>query len=655
MIKAGNTSIPLDCNFCLKLKETLSTRFDKLGDEFAKSISIDYTKESDSLFKEYGTNTRIPINIPKYSIYDIDLVFNNANDKTGVYSAQIVKNKKSWLVCTDETSICNLDLGTTEHVDQNIIDYVQTTGAYDGTYSASPILGNFGNQGEAWLMKDIRYAFSPLDILRKGFKKCGIDFVSPVMENDPHFWSYLLKKNWWENSGQGTLVNAEASSNVTFNTNGLVLFVLPFDNIISDAGNNLSQISSNGVQGISYSNPYPECLDYCICLKMTVTNNSNTDSIWSFGLFVPSIQTFNFKANQTTVIDVCFNLQTTGFTANLALVANNTDLIFTSTNIKIIGKSKNFYKGDILQNNEMLDCNISVLDVLKMVKHRYNGLFEYNKANRTFFMSSPFDTDGVEGFYKPSYKDIKLDNIVCNSKIEGSFLTAANERIYSFADSNDEYISTQIEEGERTDLENEYGVLSSYNVLNQDNTKKDEIPNPLAEPTLNSFSGNFQGGTDLVSLENNLYIPQFLDNTGGNQSNCINPRMFYMFNGTQVVNGEEQNIYLENIILSRYPTIYNEISDNVTITGNNNYNGQDLNYQNIYNKYYSKYVNRIVLGSPESYCLLVDYKKYRNSSFRTKKRIYYKGFEYSFVLVSKSFDSCGNSVKWEFIRENTDC
>lgn len=663
----------MGCDECLMFTDTVKalSDLDKMNKEVIIPFDLPYAPNNNALFKKYGLGKRIPATLTEFANNEFDLVFNSFSDSSKKYSVSLNKNLSDWVKCAANTKLCELDLGTVTHSTANILGaWNGDADGYEvGDSGVFPIYGNFGSQKspETLTPADIRYAFSGLYLIREGLCKCGVSFVSPVLEAYPHLWGYWLKKKWWENSGHGTNVRFRtvlSADTGTVSSPDYLATVIPQDGFptsqpVDDPG---GTISFNSDPTPYYLHSQVVEVNGCVRMQGSVTNNTppnQQNATFMYLRVVCDGGTFEYKifANSFQTVEVDIEIPVTNFNNATFRVFQGGQWVFLEGfSIWFVPKDQHFYEGDILNKAEMLDCNKSVLDVLKAYAHLFNAKFDFNEATRELFMSCPYEIDGIEGYFKGMLHTKTLEKVVCDSRESSQQQQPEAIRIYCFASSNDPYVKERLEDGSRSDEEEEHGILSSYDNLGFDNDKTKKLCNPQFEPTLNDFQGLFQGGDALPLLPNgNLYTPQFLDNTEGKQSNCINPRIFYIFNGQQRVNGEEQEIYFNENPRSLYPTIYQELPNNVDIIGNADFARQQLGYQILYEKFYRKYLKRTAANIKDTFSLLVSYKEYKSASTRVRYRIRYDGLDFVGILKLKRFNSCGKVVKWEFVRENLDC
>ena len=657
-VRQGNQDLVLDCKNCIKLVEALKELNDinKFQQDFTIPISIPFSDINDSIYKQYGIGEEIPVHLGSPMNSDeFSLYFRSRSAKRRKYKIELSVSSSNWLECAAKTRLCDLGLGTYEFTTANVLfDWQNGKDRYQtGDSGVYPFIANYGSflEPETLSTSDLRLAISPLFLLEKGLCHCGVTLNAPVMQTVTarHQWDYLLKNNFWEYEGHGLLVNAEMELSTTTTSTSAVI---PIDTIISDPGGNV-----NLVAGEFQTYDFAAKGDYCVCAEGDIENPLNIAKSVRFygggsgeGEFNVTLQPFERRT-----VSFCIDInRAIGISGALFHILN--PLIFhAGFNIKVIGKRKGFYEGDIIPVNEILSCEKTVLDILKAQTHLYNSKLDFDKTNQAIFISAPFSNDvygeTFEGYYKDIQHNVKLENVVCDSKSESRLQEPERYFTLCFNDPSDAYINSEEESGNRSESEAENGVLSYLYDFGFDNTNEKKSCNPCYEPTLNDFTTEIVPIAALPENQQEYYIPQLLDNLDGNITYQINPRTFYIFSGQQVTNGLPVEIIFNGVPVTFYPTAYQELPSNVDIVNSPDFARQQLTYEEHFNLYYKKHLERTFAASKDTFCLLIDYKEYEEASFRTLYSVKYGGENYTGILTKKRWNSCEKEAIWEFLRQ----
>ncbi|MGB1216701.1 MAG: hypothetical protein ACPG5P_02425 [Saprospiraceae bacterium] len=672
MISAAGKYLEFDEDAKLSFSDSMKELSDvnKMSKEIVLGFNIPSAPKNDYLFRKHGLGKRIPCRLTNIQNDDFDLVFELATAKS--YKISLKKNANDWIKWAANTKLCQLDFGTVVHNNANVLaDWDSDRDAYkQGDSGVFPIYANMGWQAnpDRLSLGDIRYATNGYHLLREAFCQKGIRFVSPVLEAHPHLWDYIYKERFWEYEGHGLSGLAGGSIGNPILLDIINHQYLAMDSVDFDNGGNIYTLINN--LGHSYRNntDSEQCLK--ICFKGSGEAASTSDEYTGAtiyyhipnggGLTTPqdhiAIGYLN-ESNNYVLEETCHSItlqpgEYLRWTSRIDV--EDKDVILNSFSWEVTEIcTKAHYPNDIIPVAQILDCELTVLDYLKAYTHLFNGKMDYDDNTNILFMSCPYEVDGIEGFFKPMYFTKTLGMVITDSWEASRITEPESRRIYSFKDSSDAYIDNEMELDNRTDDEKENGVLSVSMVLGFDNDKEKKLSNPLFQPTLNALSSQFGGSAVLLNPQ--YAVLQFLDNLDGELSTDIGHRIFYIFNGQQIVNGNSQTIVYDNVQLSKYPTIFQELPEGVEIANNPDYTGQELNYEILYEKFYRKFLERTGNDIKNSFSLFINYGEYRVSSARTRYLIRHDGADFVGILKKKRWTSDGKAVRWEFVREVFDC
>lgn len=680
--------IGVACDLCLDFTDAVKVvneNTENIQFEYINSFSLPYNDDTYKLFKQIGKNRYVSGYLLAPFNRCIEFQFIKPDDKKRRYSAKIkIAISDDIIDCLGNTKLCDIDLGTFEFSTANILSYFDCDNKKD-KYNKSngivhPIIINCNdiwNGSNGLTTSDIKLAFNPLGVLEKVLQHCKSCFVSPFLSScrERHRWDLMYKNgDWWNYEGQGLTGEAEISRLTPQLLGGsLTPQLQPIRNNTTnfDNGGNIQPFTAypsiNNIVGYQNNKPSIQCIEMCSTGSVSNTQIDAIGGADEFRLYgvvrsstgaIVSTEQLDFTAfffGENDTYSVCYsaNLQPNEtLTLECTVYGDALILDFNTTTYKVC--TKGHYEGDIVPLNQIIDCNITGLDILKEYMIQSCGRVEYN--DRTLFMSQPFTTtiqgEKVEGFYRPDHKNIGI-SVICDSKGGGNVTEKENVRIKKWADSNDDYISDQIEQGNISETEVTNGVGSYTYEIGTNNTKEKKICLQFYQPALNDFTKHIAQQSTVTFNDDTLYIPKLAGETKGIRS-------FYIYTGQQVINGSSIDLNFNGTRLGCYPTAYQQLPDNVSIINNTDFDRQQLTMQELHEIYCEKWENKTRALSFDTFCKILSLKEYFNLSFRNKYCINYRDSQgnlstYTGFLQEKKYNSCGKIKEIKFLEDKVIC
>lgn len=439
---------------------------------------------------------------------------------------EVRQDAGNWWAEASKLKIASLDLGSYTH-DQTTIEARWANEAWqDGDplyYHPLVHYGGFRDGTDEVWVEDFRPFLSVLGVLKKGFCAIGWDFQSPILEGNEwgrRLWMYILKDRYWEYSNRGSLYNVEGdytSAQLIHNTSASSGYSINPDNITSDPGG----------RWVSTGNGYYSNGDRPVTVKVRLQGTILSDiGNIKFGLYdtngnqLSAMYSFNpYGGGFGVTVDMeseCVYLPAYGTIRifNISEVGDITVSTGFSMTIEVCDDNR-FYVGDNIALNEIVDDEVTLLDIVKGVSHM--GLrIHADYSEKTVYMYPEtlercliFGGD-YEGFYLAGANMEYIGGTGAGCKVLRNNETPKDRYIrFAFKQSSDAYVRQQELEAEAP----LYSKTVDLGVGNTDKTK--DFRNPFFEPTAD------------VPFGNGAKIPALWDNTDGKVSTKIAPRIVF--------------------------------------------------------------------------------------------------------------------------------
>lgn len=460
--------LPEDFDFRLTRQLEELTDLKKIKQDVALSFNLDFTPINNLLFQKFANtlkvqdiepltieiikdDTRIPFE--KLFVTDVD-------DVEEVYVITI--RNGNWLSDLSELRLCDIELGT---FDYSLTNVLASWGNTSDLVIFPPI--DYGPTliPDNYTLKDLRPMFNVGKLLKAAFCEIGWTFNCPYYEGQrgSRLYNTASPDKWYSYENKdGTAFNElevipdfelENITNIEFN-------------VITDLESRW--IESNGIWGYDIEDTFEgETLkiDIDFVVDLHPPTDPADDALF-FSLQVSSgFNFYLFHFAQGPKFGEPIRKIEIKRTIEIESVVRPSLISFfgsyKDTNTGTIGtckmKSGNAYfrndppylvEDDTFEIKNLLDCELTALDILKSASHYINGKFDTNHAKRTVTLYPPYDTnDSVESFQGFFHRDGShneiTDKVVAKSrkkKIEREEV----ERfvLLQFKNSSDAYLKT---------------------------------------------------------------------------------------------------------------------------------------------------------------------------------------------------------------------
>ena len=507
----------------------------KAFDEAALGFTLPLTKKNQHYFEKSGMfspNTVDPVTAGvdvfvlanTYALRQNKLFVKGVKDN-GI-EIELVQEEGSWWAQASELKLYTLDFGSYVHNQTTIEaqwgnpDWQDADPMY---YHPLIHYGGFRDgTDEVWL-EDFRPFLPVLGVLRKGFCEIGWEFQSPILEGDEwgrRLWMYLLKPDFWDYSNRGVKYRFSAEYSVATlinpNVGGLPTPHVTPDTVTYDPYGHWAVYS--GV-GRYTNNQRPFKCRFRLQGDITLVSNS----LLHFGAWDVNNQQLGelkvFATAGTTTIDAvsdCFYLPVNASFKVVNLADSNafTAEIGFELSVEVCDEDR-IYEGDTVQINELVDEDITLLDIVKGLSHLGLRLHADYANKQVYLFPETLDKallfgGSYDGFYQAGANMTYIGESGGSCKVSKKTQTPKNRFVrFAFKKSTDAYVK-------RNELEADAPLFSQEVDLGTGKSDKiKDLRNPIFEPTAD------------IGFGSGARIPAMWDNKDGKVSTDIAPRILF--------------------------------------------------------------------------------------------------------------------------------
>lgn len=586
-------SIDLEKGFSPRFSKDVNTLSDvnKLITDGMLNFSVPQSKTNDIVFmdsgsplitdnRDTGVECRIYVDGRQYPFDRIWV----KNKQKGRWEIEVRRSPNHWLELASLKKLNSIDIGTQELnndvridlADQYFIDGGAITRWFPCDY------GNWVDLSEPVQFtdpplkgvnyEDLRPWFSIPELLKIGFCEIGWTLQGQILGTkwSRSQWAYILSREYYTQSKGGNHIVIQKN----FSDTNMNLDFVGASSLVHDPG-------TNNVL------PYPgiiNTLPYKAHYKFTfvgVIENAHTDD-WELKSQLHEYDPpggiggglTGVVFDEVTTVLVAGTEKTYTITLEADLESGQKAVIYLNWRdngildlIGVTAKSgyvmqsevsqKSLVRGDVVELARLINADYFLLDLFKGYVHMIGGRIETDIENKIVSVYPYKYTDAygdpAEGFVKDDEPPIILDGmVICESEQLGRIRNNLPRYTrLSFADSSDSYVSEFVKPQE---------PLFSRKVLNGADLPDtvNDLKNPFFEPTVEIQSQILRRQKDATGRYHpSPYLPVLHDNTEGNRSFAIGPRVLLSFGNAKQVDpdsGLECKIYMENEFLPNVPT-----------------------------------------------------------------------------------------------------
>ncbi len=516
------------------------------------------------------------------------------NDDTGKWEVEAALPEDHWAELASQKKINTIDFGGYTLNAAN----VQTSWeypTYDGDYTPTQDVDGWNGAYGMWpvdygdwvdrktpdpntikpvkmiAQEDLRPHVNKMYLLKRGFREIGWELAGLLQQSTwaRSLWAYLLRPEYWQGKGYDgveygkycRIIGRNTTSNL--NISSLVADRFIYFQSLDYLGHSGAELPFDGDPAkwmCGIQNPLPFRAKFRMSFKFEMTAHAS--------VVVPQVITFNIAELDQAVSDNnVFTGEILSDDASIPLGVGETkfavfDFEFEldpgqkgalnwmgdlGLNIFIITKgfwfrcepdNQALTREDELDVRTMLDPDKTLLDMLKAWVHLVNGRIETDMITKTIYVhperaSMVYDST-VPGFIRDDIPAIDVTNHILPNSTKLQFIRPELKRytLLSFADSTDSHIEDNLVLTE---------PLHSRRILNGEDLPNDtdEQKNPVYEPTAEGQSALLkQNDFSIVNRPNAPvpFLPRYWDNTNGERSFDIGPRILFAFGYVRQLN-----------------------------------------------------------------------------------------------------------------------
>lgn len=583
----GVTKIDLDLpeSFSIRLNKSVEqlSILNKISTEGVLGFSVPFTPKNDRVFAEYVSP--VALNVTTV-FFEIQIVVNGSalhfsrlfvrgcDRRAREWNLDAARDPNHWVELSSQVKTNDLDFGTFQMTRSNIIaswpnaayvgDYtdlltgspvywplIDFGGWCDQTTKPDPAKGRF----KAVAVEDFRPMLSWIYILQSGFCAIGWTIESALFELDVirRLWVYALRPDYYVASENllGGRVTGQIYTRTLFNNGDFLLLedvtVLGDYAVIQGGLPTLRFCGVKNYAGVSlkyrffFTGEFHNDRALPFFAYFSVMEIEDVGGTYEFTgelisddplevefaagqrIQVTFEQTVTLKPNQMAAIHIPVLPQTTpGFFVEAGFY------------FEVTPENQSFMTDDIVDIRLAVSDEMSILDWLKAFIHVTNGKLstDWNTKTVTILPNKTSNIWGetVGGFLLRENPVIDLDDVVVDDSVILTPVRPDLKRFtrFQFKDSTDAYISTL----SLSEPPHSRTILNSVDLKNE----VEKIENPFIEPTIEGIPDGIASGSG--GRQPFPRLPRFWDNTDGNRSFDIKPRILYAYGEVKQVNPE---------------------------------------------------------------------------------------------------------------------
>lgn len=434
---------------------------------------------------------------------------------------------------------------------------------------AEPVQFTDPPEKKIWL-EDLRPLISLPYLLKQGFCEVGWKLGGLILETEwfNSLWIYILSREYYTQSkgGDAKLIGANLTTDVN-PSGGIFAGLCALTSIEYDPGSNAIATGLFWWPGLINPLPYKNIVSFCF--SGTIENGTGSSETVELsvieidtGTFLPTYQYLvdpqlivTLGAGESQYVEVCLDApMEIGQMGVLFFPPTSNVTVKAGYRLTVVPKQKSLIRGDTVQLNRLIsgEKNYTLLNLFKGVCQLINARIETDFSSREITLH-PYRVADVYGTVVPGFIDdaaiVDLrGKVICESaKLTPVKNTLTRYTRLAFAPTTDAYIDSL----DLPEPPHSRKVLNGLELRDQIT----EIANEFFEPTIEGQSEVLKrfitsGGNVVVPTP---YLPRMWDNTDGERSFVIAPRILFHYGDVSQVSAVLNDelapfIYFENVV-----------------------------------------------------------------------------------------------------------
>ena len=569
----GVTDVLLDIpkSFSLRLSKDVErlSQLNKITTEGVLGFSVPATDVNDAIFLDYETPLTVNNRAHFYSVSVIvagtplnfnRLIVKQKSNNNSQWDLELRRSLDHWIELASHYTIDQIDFGTfplnRDSVTTGWPAYKHRGGEfirktywpvidYGGWCDLTPVPQGATGNYKSVAVEDIRPLLAYNWLLQQGFCNIGWTLTGIIFDTDwsNRLWVYALRQDYYRASNKGGRITGRRFARKRWQN--LTLDYLTFDELVEglvpwQVPGDLAGIKNVPNVTLQYRFQMQGEFHNDRALPFTavfaVFEVTGNDTLYQFtGEVLSESLIVEFEPNQKKMVlfDMVVTLKPGQMGAIHIGVTPDTDgfYIEKGLHVSITPDNKSLMTGDIVNVSECV-YEYSLLDWFKAYVHLCNGRVETNWETRTVTIhpnkKSTVFGDVVPGFLLEEQPAEDISALIVANSVQPKPIRPDLKRYtrLEFASSTDAYIGSL----NLTEPAHSRKLLNGIDL--PDETEQEQ--NPLIEPTLEGVPVGIASGAG--GRHPLPYLPRLWDNTDGNRSFAIGPRVLYAYGVIRQVN-----------------------------------------------------------------------------------------------------------------------
>ena len=479
--------------------------------------------------------------------------FRNKNEDSQTWDLEFRRSSYEWADLAKAKKLNTIDLGTdtlsAERVGESHNNPIYVDGAVP-TFWALMDYGGWVDKNEpaqftdppvkGVFLEDLRPLISEIALLKQGFCEIGWTLDGSIFEDEwmRRRWVYLLSRTFYKQSAGSLKVIGKSSVDKTD-----VGIVPAFDQLIYDPSGSAIYPGAPGVIAPYIVNSLPYKAEYMFCIKGEFNNPTGTDvtlsvDIWEFNssnlttgvILVKDFEVRTLAPGLSGFVEICVPVVLEpGQKAGMIITATSSVTLKKGYYFSVDVTQNTLIRGDSFKITSLINPDYTLYQLFAGFMHTINGRIQTDYASRVITVypqkTAKIHGNTVPGFIFDERPPIDLTEKTVKDSIQIKPIknTLTRYTRLQFATSTDAYIDS-------LDLVEPPHSRKILNGLELPDSIT-EIQNPFYEPTIEGQPTTLKRYQINASVAPNPspYLPRLWDNTNGEISYNIGPRIFYAF------------------------------------------------------------------------------------------------------------------------------